>query len=52
MMGIDERRLTLRHYQAVLGEWNRRHDPNGSSSSAAPQDMSRLKRAMAAQTCH
>ena len=25
MMGVDPERLSLRQYQAILGEWNDRH---------------------------
>lgn len=49
MMGVEPARLTLRQYQAILGEWNARHDPEGNSG---PKDFTRLKRAMDAHTVH
>ncbi len=47
MIGIDPERQTLRSYQAVLGEWNARHD-----DGSGPKDHTRLKRAMDAHTVH
>lgn len=50
MMGVDPAQLSFRHYQAILGEWNLRHDPEGKQGP--PKDYSRLRRAMEAHTVH
>lgn len=50
MMGIDPERQTLRSYQAILGEWNARHDQDGKP--ARPKDFTRLRRAIEAHSVH
>jgi hypothetical protein len=47
MMGVDWRDQTWWSYQALMFDWNERHSEGGG----AP-DLSKLKRAMAAQAVH
>lgn len=51
MMGVDHERLTYRQYQAILGEWNVRHDSDPDSANKNV-DYSRLKKAMKAHSVH
>lgn len=37
MMGIDPERLTMRQYEAVLGEWNDRHSTDDQPPELDPE---------------